>query len=91
MEKHEHNKKNKDIHHKYGNIHKVVKHESNALNSLANCDYREPELAFINLMGSLKGRLVLTGVGKSGIIAQKISGPGLSHLRDRGASNLILH
>ncbi len=73
MEKNKYNNKNKDILHKHGNIYKVIKHESDALNSLANCDYKHSELDFINIMDSLKGRLVLTGLGKSGIIAKKIS------------------
>ena len=73
MKKDKQHKNNKHINYKYGNIYKVVKHESEALNKLANCNYKDAESNFINIMNKLKGRLILTGVGKSGIIAKKIS------------------
>ena len=61
MKKDKQNKNNIHINYKYGNIYKVVKHESEALNKLANCNYKDAE-SMIKFAAAC-GALVCGGAG----------------------------
>jgi len=65
---------------------KVLKSEANAINCLVDRIDEKFENA-VNLLNTCKGRLVLTGMGKSGIICKKIA----ATFSSTGLPSLFLH
>jgi arabinose-5-phosphate isomerase len=65
---------------------KTIEQESNAIKSLASFINNDFEKA-VNLILNCKGRLVISGIGKSAIVAQKI----VASLNSTGTPSLFLH
>jgi arabinose-5-phosphate isomerase len=65
---------------------KTIEQESNAIKSLSSYINNDFEKA-VNLILNCKGRLVISGIGKSAIVAQKI----VASLNSTGTPSLFLH
>lgn len=69
------------------NIKKIIQEQISALNDLLNDLPIENIINVINLICSIKGKLILTGIGKSGYIAKKIA----SSFTSTGTGAYFLH